>query len=182
MKCEKCNKEVSEKDQYCRSCGSKIINKKQINIQKPNQPQTESQKSKDKTIGSFGWRGIVALVIFFVARYLGSNELFGNDVDAWITSISWVIISLIIALEIGKAFSQWFFKRHSVKSPIIRVVTWSNLIVWLFPVLGAISGGLTVSFAKYSERKTLYLILGILGLVASSIAFVYGYLHELGFI
>lgn len=134
MYCNKCGKKNPEKSKFCQHCG--------INFIDSHSPSTPNQKKKITV------QSIAGFIVFIIAWVVGQS--LGQ-------SLGITFILLIIFWGLGYWFANWFIKKHA-KSKFFPIVAWLNLISWLSPILGFLTGGITYRLAK-NRKETKYTIL-----------------------
>lgn len=96
--------------------------------------------------------GIFAFILAFLAgKYFG-----------------FLVFIFLIAVFLGLWFPKWYLKRDRAFPSIIGIIAWSNLITWLLPPLGILTGCASLQFSYLLPTKyKRYLILGVIGLILS---------------
>lgn len=151
MFCQKCGKEIKEGVKFCSSCGSKV--EEISEVKKKNIPvKTEEKKTNNSKVVIDQIITFVSIIMgFIIGKYLGL-----------------VIFVFIFAWAIGQWFPKWYLKRKHVNLTLIKWISWSNVVTWLLPPLGVMTGFATLGFANdFSKDSKKYRTLSIISLVAS---------------
>lgn len=91
---------------------------------------------------------------------------------------------LFLAAILGGIFiPNWIYKKYGYKKTLVDIIAWSNLILGLIlRPLGVFVGIFPMKFntlLPQEEKKTKYLVLGIIGLILSFINAILGILMKL---
>jgi len=95
------------------------------------------------------------------------------------------ITGLIFLLAVlgGLFIPNWIYKKDGYKKTLVNIIAWSNLILGLIlPPLGVFVAIFSIKFnylLPEEEKRTKYIVLGILGLIISIINAVIGVLLRL---
>ena len=81
-----------------------------------------------------------------------------------------VVLLFLSSVLIGLWFAKWYAKKEKISLRLINFIIWSNLITWLIPPLGILTGTIAIQFSndlesKFSTKK--HRILGVIGIVIS---------------
>lgn len=83
----------------------------------------------------------------------------------------------------GIYLPNWIYKKYGYKKTLVDIIAWSNLILGLIlPPLGIFVGIFPIKFntlLSQEDKKTKYLVLGIIGLIISITNAVLGILVRL---
>ena len=137
-------KSGAEEIRYCKGCGT------QMGASSATCTKCES-KNRMVQFGSVG--AIVGG--FILAKFFGL-----------------ILIYFFLVALFGLWFPQWYSKRRAVNQSLIKGIVWSNVIVWLFPLLGVLIGAATIGFSgltKIEKERRRYRLLATIGLVLSLI-------------
>jgi hypothetical protein len=89
----------------------------------------------------------------------------------------------LVAVLGGLFIPNWLFKKYGYKKTLIDIIAWSNLILGLIlPPIGVFVAIFPMKFNSLlpeEEKKTKYVVLGILGLIISLCNAVVGVLLRL---
>ncbi len=78
------------------------------------------------------------------------------------------VVFIVVPIIAGSALASWYAQSSNANKTLIEVISWSNLVTWLIPILGFATGGATAAFAEKSEETSpKRMVLGALGIVAS---------------
>lgn len=111
-------------------------------IDKPNKP--------NKSFVSYG----VGLVGFLIGYYGGIA----------------VFLIFLASVLIGLQFAKWYTRKEKISLRLINFIIWSNLITWLIPPLGILTGTIAIQFSNDLESKCntkKHRILGVIGILIS---------------
>lgn len=86
-----------------------------------------------------------------------------------------VVLLFFGSFLIGSWFAKWYAKKEKINLSLINFIIWSNLITWLIPFLGILTGTIAIKFSdelksKFNTKK--YKILGVIGIVISLANFI----------
>ena len=149
MNCQNCKSPIVEDVKFCGKCGH--------NTQAANQNSREGATAKGKKVNSNGYifdqvvRVLSLLIAFAVGKYLGL-----------------VFFLFLAAYLIGQWFPKWYLKREKINIKLVRFIVWSNLVSWLLPPLGIMTGFAALEFANHfpGDQKK-YKTLAVIGIGAS---------------
>jgi hypothetical protein len=88
----------------------------------------------------------------------------GGVVGGWIGSryLGLAFFLPFVAAGLGLFIANWHAKRHDVDGTGIKLLVWVNLIAWVLPPAGLLTGVAYATFSKTSAaNRKLYLILGL---------------------
>lgn len=159
MFCKNCGAKTKEDSKFCQGCGIEIkythkIEEKDLEII----PKISTMGVVDKIVN------IGSIIIGFVlGKFLGLS-----------------IFIYIIPFFIGQWFPKWYLKRQKINIGLIKFIVWSNVVTWLLPPLGILTGFTTLGFSNYfpGEKKK-YKILAIVGITLSLINSFIGILMKI---
>ncbi len=152
MFCQNCGNKIKEEAKFCPSCGAEVKTvaekQKEISVTKDiGEKKSSGAKSvldQIVTVGSI-------IIGFVIGRYLGL-----------------VVFLFLGALFVGQWFPKWYLKREHVNLTLVKWIVWSNVLTWLLPPLGVMTGFAALEFGNHfpADRKK-YKIIAIIGIVAS---------------
>jgi hypothetical protein len=172
MFCKNCGAKLEEGIKFCGKCGTPVDNSAIVQLS----PEREISKSGDgeakvvtgikKSNTTFEkiiyWASAIAA--FFVARYAGIV----------------VFLLFLFAFLIGAWFPGWYLKRKKINQTLINWIIWSNLLTWLLPPLGIITGIATLGFSDIpGVSKKKYMILAIIAIALAMINAIWGAANSL---
>jgi hypothetical protein len=135
--------------------------------EKANEPiskegSVSNTKEKEKPI--FNMASIAGLIIGFVLwKFLGLASFI-----------------FIFAFIIGVWLPKWYFKRQRISQTLIKWFVWSNVLTWVLPPLGILTGSAALKFSNLVEQeKKKYKTLAIIGIALSSINAIAGIIIRL---
>jgi len=92
-------------------------------------------------------------------------------------------VIFLVAILGGIFIPNWIYKKYGYTQTLVDIIAWSNLILGLIlPPLGVFVGIFPMKFNTLlpaEEKKTRYLVLGIIGLIISLINALFGILMRL---
>lgn len=146
MYCENCGNKIKEEGQFCTSCGIEVKHilgtPGEVTGTKENKSGTvKSAFDKVVTIGTI-------IIGFAIGKYLGL-----------------VFFLFLGAFLLGQWFPKWYLRREGINITLINWVVWSNIITWLLPPLGIMTGFAALEFGNHfpgARRK--YKIIAVLGI------------------
>lgn len=107
-------------------------------------------------------RSLSILVACIAGRYLGV-----------------FLIVLAVPAVIAFMLSNWYMKREKISYRLIKCIAWSNIITWIFPIIGIFTGVCTIQFGTHiSKDKTKYWILAGIGITFALLNGVLGMLYN----
>lgn len=143
MICENCSNEIKEGTKFCSSCGTEA---KKVTEGQKEPPIGGAKSILDQAVK------IVGLIIgFIIGKYLGL-----------------VLFIFIFAFFIGQWFPKWYLKREHINITLVKWIVWSNVLTWLLPPLGVMTGFAALEFGNHfpGDRKK-YKTIAIIGISAS---------------
>ena len=163
MYCENCGNKINPSSKFCSSCGTELA--KPITTKNPQKNDEIVTAKPEQKTNIFG--AIISVVFFIVAFVIGRF-------------LGLVTFLFIGAWALGEWFPKWYMKRDKVNVSLIKWVVWSNVLTWLLPPLGILTGFATLKFAEYfpSENKK-YKIIAVVALVVSILNAISGILLRL---
>ncbi len=148
MYCSKCGGELSGNVSSCKNCEEKTI-VTNTKLESGNEEKSEPESSKSI------FSGILGVVIFILALALGKF-------------MGLVALLLYVSFYAGQKISKWYLKRKNINESVVNFISWSNVITWIFPILGLFTAAFAIESGEMSEDKgKKYLILGYVGSVFS---------------
>lgn len=159
MYCDNCGNEIAEISKFCSSCGAEVktqkVKEEYVEIVTP-------KEEKSNILNS------ITSVIFFIAAFAIGKFL------------GLVVFLFIAAWAIGEWFPKWYMKREKVNTVLVKWIVWSNLLTWLLPPLGVMTGFAALKFSDYFPGVSKkYKIVAIIALVASILNATSGILMSL---
>ncbi len=158
MFCKNCNNKIKEESKFCSSCGTevKIISESNVEVKEKLSDKTKTPLDQ---IVSF----ISIIIGFIIGKYLGL-----------------VVFIFLFAFIIGQWFPKWYLKREHININLVKWVVWSNVLTWLLPPLGIMTGFAALEFGNHfpGESKK-YKIIAIIGITASFINSLSGILMHI---
>ena len=152
MFCQNCGNKIKEESKFCSSCGTGVKpiadkEKESPVVVEENKPST-AKNILDQIVG---FASIVGG--FILGKYLGL-----------------VLLLFVLAWFIGQWFGKWYLKREHINTTLVKWIVWSNVITWLLPPLGVMTGFATLEFANHfpSDAKK-YKTIAIIALIVSFI-------------
>ena len=171
MYCQQCGSKVNKDSYFCHNCGVEIKNKKYITIAENTRDIKKIDNKKQSNLSSTQLMGIIgSILILIIGKSMGKYLGFAPFI---------FILIIIFIISIGSWFPKWYVKRGRVNQSFIRVIAWSNLITWFLPVLGLLTGVLTIKFYILGKGEKKYKILGIVSIILSIINAVIGIIIKL---
>ena len=163
MYCENCGNKIISNSKFCSSCGTELA--KSITTKKSrknNEVVTAKPEQKTNIFGA------IISIVFFIAAFV---------IGRFLGLVTFIFIG---AWTLGEWFPKWYMKRKKVNANLIKWIVWSNILTWLLPPLGILTGFATLKFAEYfpSENKK-YKIIAVVALIASIINAIGGILIRL---
>jgi len=150
MFCQNCGNKIKEEAKFCSSCGVEVkpVSEKQeektVGVEE-NKPSTaKTALDQVVTVGSI-------IIGFVIGKYLGL-----------------VVFLFLGALLLGQWFPKWYLKRERINITLVKWIVWSNVLTWLLPPLGVMTGFAALEFGNHfpGDRKK-YKTVAIIGIVAS---------------
>lgn len=163
MFCQNCGNKIKEDAKFCSSCGADLA--KSTVIKEPKEKNETTPITPDKKTGMFN---SVISVVFFIAAFA---------IGRFLGLVTFLFIG---AWALGEWFPKWYMKREKVNSSLVKWIVWSNVLTWLLPPLGILTGFAALRFADYfpPEHKK-YKIIAVVALVASILNAISGILIRL---
>ncbi len=162
MFCQNCGNKIKEEAKFCSSCGAEVkpVSEKQ---KETSEVVVEKKPSGAKTVldqvVTFG----SIVVGFIIGKYLGL-----------------VLFLFIFAWLIGQWFPKWYMKRGRINASVVKWIVWSNVLTWLLPPLGVMTGFAALEFSNHFPSDTKkYKTIAIIGIVASLLNALSGVLMNL---
>lgn len=154
MFCPKCGKKIDDEARFCGNCGNEI--KGVVNLKNESADNSTQEKgSAKKTSNTFfsGAAGFLSMVVgILVGKYIGILGL----------------ILYVVAGGIGYVFGQVYSKSKKINKNVIEIICWSNVLTWLLPPLGLMTGFATWQFSEtLVNRRRRYLTLSIIAIILS---------------
>ncbi len=149
-KCKKCSDNL-DSNNVCKSCSEK---------------NTHNLDTKDKD-------EVVKIIIprdDKMNKYILISILLVLVIVLWFANIYIAMPAFMFFLSgsIGYLFSKWYIRREVVNFSVINFVVWSNVITWILPIVGTLTGISALKFASYiPEKKKKYTKIAIISLLAS---------------
>lgn len=69
----------------------------------------------------------------------------------------------------GYYIAGFILKKYDSAKKLFKVIAWSSLITWVIPLLGIATSTATFSFLGYTDKKTKFRVIAIVGLILSVI-------------
>lgn len=162
MFCENCGDKITKDSKFCPSCGADLAKSAEIKKTADSEAVVVSTDEKISVFNS------IISVIFFIAAFVIGRFL------------GLVVLLFIGAWVIGEWFPKWYMKREKVNISLIKWIVWSNILTWLLPPLGVLTGFATLKFGEYflGESKK-YRTIAVIALIASVLNAISGVLMRL---
>lgn len=162
MYCQNCGEKIKDNAKFCSSCGTeaKPVSEKQeessVMVEETKPSGAKSVLDQVVTFGSI-------IIGFVIGKYLGL-----------------VVFLFLGALYVGQWFPKWYLKRERANITLVKWIVWSNVLTWLLPPLGIMTGFAALEFGNHfpGERKK-YKTIAIIGIVASLINALWGVLNNI---
>lgn len=168
MFCKNCGKEIKKESSYCSDCGNKIKQEK-IGVEINDEGNAKS-KSFGHSVSEILSR-IVGIIIFLLAIGLGKTMGF---------SFTIFVVILVVPYYIGQWFPKWYFKREKINYSLVNWIAWSNVLTWLLPPLGILTGVATFEFSSLVRQEgKKYKLLAIISIALSVVNAVVGIIIKL---
>ena len=150
MICQNCGNKIKEEAKFCSFCGADVKSVSETQKENP-EVVAENKPSGAKTVLDqiviFG----SIVVGFIIGKYLGL-----------------VIFLFIFAFLISQWFPKWYLKRERINTSLVKWIVWSNVLTWLLPPLGVMTGFAALEFGNhFPGDKKKYKTIAIVGIVAS---------------
>ena len=163
MFCQNCGNKIKEDAKFCPSCGAGLAKSAVIKDSKEKIETTTATPDKKTSV----FNSIISVVFFIAAFVIGRF-------------LGLVTFLFIGAWALGEWFPKWYMKHEKVNLSLVKWIVWSNVLTWLLPPLGVLTGFAALKFADYfpSENKK-YKIIAVIALVASILNAISGVLMNL---
>jgi len=160
MYCKNCGNETDKDLKFCSSCGADLA--KLIVIENTQETDKLAVVMPDKKMGIFN-SIIAALFLTAVVSIPGFLDFDGL--------VAFLFIGIWI---LGEWFPEWYMRRGKANTTLVKWIVWSNILTWLLPPLGILTGFAALNFGDYfpSENKK-YKTIAVIALVASLLNVVY---------
>jgi len=163
MYCSNCGKHAQARAKFCAHCGQSIA---RSDIQQFTTAETTNRDHHETAkipVPENRVKAVVTRVISVAAILVGLA--LGRSLGA-----AYWVVALIVGVPYwaGDRIAAWYVKRDNISSKFIEVISWSNVITWLLPPLGMLTGAMTVKFNQYNtNERGKYALLGWGCVVAS---------------
>lgn len=163
MFCQNCGNKIKEDAKFCSSCGADLVKSTVIKDSKEKNETTLVTPDKKTSV----FNSIISVVFFIAAFAIGRF-------------LGLVTFLFIGAWALGEWFPKWYMKREKVNSSLVKWIVWSNVLTWLLPPLGVLTGFAALEFSNYfpANRKK-YKTIAIIALIASFINALSGVLMNI---
>ena len=163
MYCENCGNKTSKDSKFCPSCGADLA--KPIAMKNTQETNEVATAMPDKKTGVFN---SIISVLFFIAAFA---------IGRFLGLVAFLFIG---AWALGEWFPKWYMKREKVNMTLVKWIVWSNILTWLLPPLGVLTGFAALKFGDYfpSENKK-YKTIAVIALIASVLNATSGVLMRL---
>lgn len=163
MFCQNCGNKIKEDAKFCPFCGADLAKSAVTKDYKEKIETTPVTPDKKTSV----FNSIISVVFFIAAFVIGRF-------------LGLVTFLFIGAWALGEWFPKWYMKREKVNLSLVKWIVWSNVLTWLLPPLGVLTGFSALKFADYfpSENKK-YKIIAVIALVASILNAISGVLMNL---
>ena len=167
MFCKNCRKKLNETAIFCSGCGVKLADKsKDISNENLSLAQERTGKTSNPSSTSTVNQIIsIASIIgaFIIGRFLGL-----------------VTFIFLFAILIGQWFPMWYIKKKTINYSLVNWIAWSNVLTWLLPPFGILTGVATFEFSSLIEQKNKkYKLLAIISVALSVLNAVVGIIINL---
>jgi hypothetical protein len=162
MFCQNCGEKIKDNAKFCSSCGTEakpVSEKQEENSVIVEEKKPSGAKSVLDQVVTFG----SIIIGFVIGKYLGL-----------------VVFLFLGALYVGQWFPKWYLKRERANITLVKWIVWSNVLTWLLPPLGVMTGFAALEFGNHfpGDRKK-YKTIAIIGIVASLINALWGVLNNI---
>jgi len=162
MFCQNCGEKIKDNAKFCSSCGTEakpVSEKREENSVIVEEKKPSGAKSVLDQVVTFG----SIIIGFVIGKYLGL-----------------VVFLFLGALYVGQWFPKWYLKRERANITLVKWIVWSNVLTWLLPPLGVMTGFAALEFGNHfpGDRKK-YKTIAIVGIVASLINALLGVLNNI---
>ncbi|MFA5755267.1 MAG: zinc-ribbon domain-containing protein [Candidatus Paceibacterota bacterium] len=150
MFCKNCGNKIKEGSKFCSSCGLEIEvipETKKEKFEVAVDKKTDTPKIIIDQVVTF----VSVIIGFIIGKYLGL-----------------VLFIFIFAFLIGQWFPKWYMKRGKINITLVKLIVWSNVLTWLLPPLGIMTGFAALEFGNhFPEDSKKYKTIAIIGIVVS---------------
>jgi len=163
MFCKNCGNKIEKDSKFCPSCGAELAKVATMkNTQENAEVVTTTEGKKTSVFNS------IISVVFFIAAFAIGRFL------------GLVVFLFIGAWALGEWFPKWYMKRGKVNTTLVKWIVWSNVLTWLLPPLGVLTGFAALKFGDYfpSESKK-YKTIATIALIASVLNAISGVLMNI---
>jgi len=163
MFCKNCGNKIATDSKFCPSCGADLAKPLEIKNTQENTEIEVASIDKKKSV----FNSIISVVFFIAAFAIGRF-------------LGLVVFLFIGAWALGEWFPEWYMKRKKVSMTLVKWIVWSNVLTWLLPPLGVLTGFAALKFGDYfpAENKK-YKTIAVIALVASILNAISGVLMRL---
>jgi ribosomal protein L40E len=124
---------------------------------------TNKDNYKEKTSSNIADKVLGVFIVFFaisIAKFLG-----------------FIAFIFLVAYLLGQWFPKWYFKRDQINWAVVKFIAWSNLLTWILPPMGILTGTASFEFYKLlgSENKK-YKYLALFSIIFSVLNAITGIL------
>lgn len=163
MFCKNCGNKIATDSKFCPSCGADLAKPLEIKNTQENTEIEVAPIDKKKSV----FNSIISVVFFIAAFAIGRF-------------LGLVVFLFIGAWALGEWFPKWYMKREKVNMTLVKWIVWSNVLTWLLPPLGVLTGFAALKFGDYfpAENKK-YKTIAVIALVASILNAISGVLMRL---
>lgn len=163
MFCENCGNKITKDSKFCPSCGADLSKPAAMKNTQENIETAVATADKKTSV----FNSIIS-VLFFIAAFAIGRFL------------GLIVFLFIGAWAIGEWFPKWYLKRERANVTLVKWIVWSNVVTWLLPPLGVMTGFAALKFGDYfpGESKK-YKTIAVLALIASIINAISGILIRL---
>jgi hypothetical protein len=135
MFCENCGNKITKDSKFCPSCGIDLQKPIIIKDSKENIETTVVKEDKKTSI----FNSIISIIsiLFFIGAFVFGRFL---GLTAFLFIGAWAL---------GEWFPKWYMKRKKINITLVKWIVWSNILTWLLPPLGVMTGFAALEFANY---------------------------------
>jgi hypothetical protein len=151
MFCENCGNKITIDSKFCPSCG--------VGLRKPLVMENAGENIETVVVKenkkSSAFNSIISIIFFIGAFVIGKF-------------LGLVTFLFIGAWAFGEWFPKWYMKREKTNITLVKWIVWSNILTWLLPPLGVMTGFAALGFSNYfpADSKK-YKTIAIIALIAS---------------
>ena len=163
MFCQNCGNKIKEDEKFCSSCGADLVKSAVIkDLEEKIETTTATPDKKTRVFNT------IISVVFFIAAFA---------IGRFLGLVTFLFIG---AWALGEWFPKWYMKREKVNLSLVKWIVWSNILTWLLPPLGVMTGFAALGFANHfpNDNKK-YKIIAIIALIASFLNALSGVLMNL---